>query len=83
MPRPRSSGEPTRLGAELRQRRGVRSLADLGQEVGLSGAAIGRLECGNRFPSPATARKLAAWLGWSVGQVFDAAEERVEQREVG
>lgn len=73
MPRPRT-GEPTQLGAELRRRRGDRALADVAEEIGFTHTTLSRIERGARLPSTSTARKLARWLGWTVGQVFDAAE---------
>ena len=81
MPRPRQ-GEPTKLGAEIRRRRGKRSLVEVGEEIGVTSTTLSRIERGVTV-SKGAARKLAAWLGWSVGQVFDAAEERVAPGEVG
>ena len=36
-----------------------------------------RLERGTHRPSFDTARKLAAWLGWTTDQVMDAADQLV------
>lgn len=74
MPRPRKNGEPTRLGTEVRSRRADLSLHALGAQIGLTYATLSNIERGTHYPSPRTARLLATWLGWTVGQVFDAAE---------
>jgi DNA-binding XRE family transcriptional regulator len=42
--------------------------------VGIPQATLSRLERGKHRPNTDTARKLAAWLGWSLEQVLDAAE---------
>lgn len=43
-------------------------------KIDIPHTTLSRVERGTHTPSIATARKLAAWLGWSIGQVFDAAE---------
>jgi DNA-binding XRE family transcriptional regulator len=73
MPRPRK-GEPTALGVAVRRKRGVRSLQVLAEELELTYSTLSNIERGAHAPSMATARVLAKWLGWTVGQVFDAAE---------
>jgi transcriptional regulator with XRE-family HTH domain len=65
-----------KLGAEIRSRRGERSLEAIAAETGLTYSTLSRVERG-RASSMATARALAAWLGWTVGQVVDAAETPV------
>jgi DNA-binding XRE family transcriptional regulator len=73
------SGRPanaptTRLGAELRQRRGARGQVDVAAEVGIPRATFAQIERGAHVPSIASARALAAWLGWTMEQVIEAAE---------
>lgn len=64
----------TKLAAEVRRRRGDRSLPVTARDVGVSHPTILRLEQGGR-PSLDTAVKLARWLGWTVEQVVEAAEQ--------
>jgi len=57
-------------------RRGSTPLRDVGEEVGLPHTTLSHLERGTHRPSTDTARKLATWLGWTIEQVLDAADER-------
>lgn len=65
----------TALGAAVRARRGDIGQVAAAEEIGIPRGTLADVERGAHMPSVATARKLARWLGWSVGQVFDAAEE--------
>lgn len=47
----------------------------LAQELGLAQSSVSRLERGAARPSTDTARALARWLGWSMEQVIEAADQ--------
>lgn len=64
----------TRLGTVIRSRRGRHSQIAAAQESGIPDATLSRIERGTSRPSPETARALATWLGWTLEQVFEAAE---------
>jgi DNA-binding XRE family transcriptional regulator len=64
----------TTLGAALRTRRGELTGPDVAAELKLEAGHYYRLERGQHRPTIDTARKLAKWLGWTVEQVFDAAD---------
>lgn len=70
----------TRLGAAIRERRGATGQADAAKVIGVLQATLSNIERGAHYPSPRTARLLATWLGWTVGQVFDAAEQAVSDQ---
>jgi DNA-binding XRE family transcriptional regulator len=72
MPTP-SKPVTTALGATLRSKRAGRALESLAPEIGTTSATLSRLERGAHRPSWDTAVALAAWLGWTPGQVMDAA----------
>ena len=44
-------------------------------EAGIPASTFYRIERGTHRPSYNTARALARWLGWTVEQVMDAAEQ--------
>ena len=64
----------TALGAAIRLRRADKAQAALADSLGVATLTLSRIERGQHLPSVATARKLAAWLSWTVEQVLDAAE---------
>lgn len=68
----------TALGAVVRANRAGRSLESLAPDLGLTGATLSRIERGAHRPSWDTAVALAAWLGWTPGQVMDAAATPVD-----
>jgi len=55
--------------------RGARSQRQLDVELGISRGAVGRIESGSHAPSIRTALVLARWLGWTVEQVIEAADQ--------
>lgn len=67
----------TVLGDAIKAKRGERSLPVVGRELGVSHQTVLRLERGHE-PSLSTAQALAKWLGWTLEQVAEAAEKRVE-----
>lgn len=67
----------TELGRALRARRSGRTQRDVEGEVCLPRATLARIERGTHRPSYDTAKALAAWLGWSVEEVMEAAEAPV------
>lgn len=72
---PRSPATPkTRLGQALQARRGQHSGHSAADAMGVSVTTYYRLESGDRRPGTATAQALAAWLGWSLEQVLNAAD---------
>ena len=82
MPRPRE-GEPTKLGAAVREKRRRpgdrdRSIEEIAEEIGVNLMTLSRVERGQGRPSATTARRLARWLGWSTDDVLDAAETPAE-----
>jgi len=68
----------TQLGAALRARRGPLSGDVVAAKVGLERGTYYIFERGDSRPGLASAAKLAAWLGWTVGQVVDASERPAE-----
>lgn len=66
------------LGSVLAKRRGKLTQAQAAQAAGLKQRSWSYVERGAHMPSPATARALAAWLGWSLEDVFKAAETPAE-----
>lgn len=74
------SGELTRLelarisGAKLRDLRGVRTLQEIADQVGVSSMAISQYERGERLPSPEMMVKLAKLFGQTVGSLFFTQE---------
>jgi DNA-binding XRE family transcriptional regulator len=70
----RPSPAKTCLGEALRTRRVAASGASAAEELGLDHDHFYRLERGQHRPTVDTARKLAAWLGWTLEQVLDAAD---------
>ncbi len=75
----RPSPPKTALGAAMRARRGDATGLAAAEVVGLGEDHWYRLERGQHRPNTDTARKLAAWLGWTVEQVLDAAEAPAPQ----
>ncbi len=69
----------TALGAAIQARREGRSSIAAGQELGVTHSTLLRIERGTVRPSADTARSLAAWLGWTMEQVFDAADTPLPQ----
>ena len=69
----------TRLGVALRRRRIERGIGldTAAEEVGVSRSTLATAERGEAVPSPSTAWKMAAWLGWTWIQVCDAAVTKV------
>lgn len=63
------------LGYAIREHRGKLSQREIEPATGIPAATLSRLERGTHAPSVATARALARWLGWTVEQVLDAAEQ--------
>lgn len=71
----RGSGDQprgTRLGEALLARRGGRSRQEVAREIGISEAALRRVEGGAK-PSLEGALRLARWLGWTMERVVEAA----------
>ena len=56
-------------------KRGASSGDATALELGIDRGTYYRLERGDHQPSYATARALAAWLGWTTDQVMEAAEK--------
>ncbi len=65
----------TALGVAIRERRDGRSQRYVEEETAIPPATLSRLERGTHRPSADTARALARWLGWTVEQVLDAADQ--------
>lgn len=65
----------TRLGTAIRAHRGDSSLRSVSDSAGIPWATLARIERGQNGPTYDTARALAAWLGWTLEQVFEAAEQ--------
>ena len=61
----------------MRARRGGSGQVTAEQESGVPHTTLSRIERGTHAPSADTARALARWLGWTVEQVFEAAETPV------
>lgn len=74
MPRP-ALPPGTLLGRAIRDRRGPTTQAEAAAGLGIVSLTLSRIERGTHRPSYDTAVKLAAWLGWSVEQVMNAAAE--------
>jgi DNA-binding XRE family transcriptional regulator len=77
MPR-RPTPPSTALGHALRVRRAGDSQAVASAAAGVAQEALSRMERGTHRPSYDTAKALAAWLGWTVEQVMEAAERPIE-----
>ena len=65
------------LGQAIRLRRAGRPQVAAEGESTIPRATLSRIERGTHAPSADTARALARWLGWTVEQVFEAAETPV------
>ena len=74
MPRP-ALPPGSLLGRAIRDRRGLTTQAEAAIELGIVPLTLSRIERGTHRPSYDTAVKLAAWLGWTVEQVMEAAGE--------
>lgn len=73
---PRPPPEPaTALGAAIQRQRGAARQEDAAADLELTGTTLSRLERGTHRPSADTARALARWLGWTMEQVLDAADQ--------
>jgi transcriptional regulator with XRE-family HTH domain len=59
-----------RLGAILRDRRGVRGLRQIAQEIGISAATLTRIE-GGRLPDIGTFQKICSWLKINPAEILD------------
>lgn len=70
----RSRPVGTQLGKAVRDKRAGRRLVDVAPLIGVSHTTLSTTELGTYTPSIQTARALAAWLGWSMEEVLDAAE---------
>ena len=68
----------TRLGQALRKKRDHLSTVGAGDQCGVPGSTLTKIERGAHRPSYDTALKLARWLGWTVEQVMEAAGEAAE-----
>ena len=55
----------------MQARRGDTPLRHL--DLGVAQTTLSGVERGSHTPSPDTAMKLAAWLGWTLEQVYEAA----------
>lgn len=73
---------PTTLGAAIRAKRGAVSLESLAPDLKLSHPTLSRIERGTHQPSYSTAKALAAWLGWSLERVLEAAETPAEKEKI-
>ena len=62
----------------MQTRREEAPLRDIAKALGITDVTLSRLERGIHRPSADTARKLAAWLAWTMEQVLDAADTPVE-----
>jgi len=65
----------THLTAAIRERRGERPLRIAAAEIGCAIATLCALELDRLRPASELASKLAPWLGWTVEQVFEAAQQ--------
>lgn len=65
----------TTLGVALRAARGQEDQEELGLRLKLSRPTLSRLERGTHRPNADTALKLARWLGWTMEQVMQAADQ--------
>lgn len=50
--------------------------------IGIPETTLSRVERGAGRPSYETARALAAWLGWSLERVLEAAESPAEKEKI-
>lgn len=67
----------TNLSAAMRRRRATRFAATAATELGISSSTYFKIEEAQRKPSPSTALALARWLGWTMEQVYEAANTPV------
>jgi len=79
-----SKGRPsptpiTKLGSAMRTKRGAVPAKVACIEAGLSLPVYYRFERGSQEVGRRAGRLLAAWLGWTVGEVIDASERPVEE----
>lgn len=68
----------TVLGLEARRRRAKDGQPAAAVLIGIPRTTLAGIERGAHTPSIDTARKLAAWLGWTLEAVFEAAETPAE-----
>ena len=61
-------------GAKLRDLRGVRTLQEVADQVGVTSMAISQYERGERLPSPEMMVKLAKFFGQTVESLFFTRE---------
>lgn len=80
MPRPRSQ-PPTVFARAVTDARGDRSLMDVGAQLGLDYTTLSSIERGKVRPSFGSAAILARWLGWTMEQVYEAANTPVSAAE--
>lgn len=73
----RTISPTTLLGRSLVNRRGDRTLVAVAEQLGVSYVCVARIELAARKPSPSTALKIARWLGWTMEQVYEAANTPV------
>lgn len=73
----RTLSPSTYLGRCLVKRRGDRTLVNVARDLGVSYVCLARIELAARKPSPSTALALARWLGWTMEQVYEAANTPV------
>ena len=64
----------TALGLAVREHRAPATQDEIAMVLGITQATLARLERGTHQPSYETAKKLAAWLGWTTDQVMEAAK---------
>lgn len=74
MPRPPALPS-TSLGAAVQDRRAGEPMRALAERLQVANTTLSSIERGTHAPSVATARALAKWLGWTVEQVLDAADQ--------
>lgn len=68
----------TALGRAIQERRGTADQGSTAAVIGVPRTTLSRIERGTHLPRWDTAVALAAWLGWTPGQVMDAAATPVD-----
>lgn len=68
----------TALGSAVRDRRAAAGQVETAEAIGITQTTLSRIERGTNLPTYPTAKALAAWLGWTVDEVMQAAETPAE-----
>lgn len=81
MPRP-APAPRSHLGIAVQRQRADLTQAEAAAMIGIPETTLSRVERGAGRPSYETARALAAWLGWSLERVLEAAESPAEKEKI-